>query len=107
MPSDPSEFFKPEDAIEQWQEKPPSQDTKPDQEHPTGFPPEVPRDPPNQEPEWTPPRPQEVPQPAHQPMPDWSPSSGDIEPPVIDPPENPTEHSATSNQHPAAGHNHA
>ena len=81
---DPSEFFKPEDAMEQWKEEPKA-------EPPTGFPPEVPRHPPAHVPEWAPRTPPEVPLREPTPMPDWSPSSGDVESPVIDEPQNPTE----------------
>lgn len=80
-PSDPSEFFKPDEAIEQWKQPPPS-----------GFPPEVPRPAPSEAPEWAPRSPQEVPLREPTRMPDWSPSSGDLGTPVIDEPQNPTQH---------------
>ncbi|MFN0130634.1 MAG: hypothetical protein ACKV19_28565 [Verrucomicrobiales bacterium] len=66
-PVDPESHFTPDDAVNQWGQSEGSPAP--------GFPPEVPRRPPNEKPEWTPKNPQELPTPNPNPIPDWSPSS--------------------------------
>ncbi|MFN0125177.1 MAG: hypothetical protein ACKV19_00640 [Verrucomicrobiales bacterium] len=65
--ADPSAHFTPDDAIGQW---------TPQQAQPhSGFPQEVPRHPPEKNPDWGPGNAQEAPVHEPAPIPDWSPSS--------------------------------
>lgn len=82
-PIDPSAHFTPDDAIGQWT---PHQATSR-----SGFPLEVPRHPPSENPDGSPGKPQEVPVRAPSPIPDWSPSSS-AESPIIEDEQDTTKH---------------
>jgi hypothetical protein len=82
-PADPSAHLSPEEVIGQW--------TPQQTQTQFGFPPEVPRHPPQENPEWSPGNPQEVPVRHPAPIPDWSPSSS-AESAIIDDEEDTTKH---------------
>lgn len=82
-PADPSAHLSPEEVIGQWT----PQQT---QTH-FGFPPEVPRRPPQENAEWSPGDPKEVPVRHPVPIPDWSPSSS-AESPIIKDEQDTTKH---------------